>query len=102
MLHEPHAPGSGRRSSTLILIALLLLSGISFGLHLNPEDPALKGLDLIKVRVGLGIFACIAFLWLTEALPLAITTLLVPLLACGFGLLDVKAALVSRKILFNG
>jgi hypothetical protein len=39
MLHEPHAPGSGRRSSTLILIALLLLGGISFGLHLNPENP---------------------------------------------------------------
>ena len=95
MLDEPHVSGSGRRNITLIFIALLLLGGLSFGHYLNPADPALKGLDLLKVKVGLGIFACIAFLWLTEALPLAITALLVPLLACGFGLLDVKAALAG-------
>lgn len=95
MLDEPHTPGSGRRNIVLLLLALLILGGIGFGLSLNPADAALKGLDPLKVRVGLGIFACIAFLWLTEAVPLAITALLVPVLACCFGLLDIKAALAG-------
>ena len=34
--------------------------------------------DPDAIRLGLGIFACIAFLWLTEALPLPATALLVP------------------------
>jgi sodium-dependent dicarboxylate transporter 2/3/5 len=95
MTDQPHAIRSGRRSAGLILISLLLLGGVGFGLSLNPADPALQGLDPLKVRVGLGIFACVAFLWLTEALPLAVTALLVPLLACCFGIMDVKAAMAG-------
>ncbi|RYD19332.1 MAG: DASS family sodium-coupled anion symporter [Verrucomicrobiaceae bacterium] len=55
----------------------------------------MKDLDPAKVRIGLGIFTSIAFLWLTEALPLAITALLVPVLGCCFGLMDVKNSLAG-------
>ncbi|RYD26044.1 MAG: hypothetical protein EOP87_23390, partial [Verrucomicrobiaceae bacterium] len=93
MTEEAEAPPSLRKNGTLFLIALILLAGIGFGLSLDPSTAAMKGLDPAKVRVGLGIFACIAFLWLTEALPLAITALLVPVLGCCFGLMDVKNSL---------
>lgn len=95
MIEESETAASGRKSWLLLGVALLLLGGIGFGLSLNPTSGALKDLDPLKVRVGLGIFACIAFLWLTEALPLAITALLVPVLACAFGLMDVKASLAG-------
>src|SRR6478735_7569758 len=88
-------PGAWRKNFGLLLVALLLLVGISFGLKLDPQNAVLKELDPMKVRIGLGVFACIAFLWLSEALPLAITALLVPLLACGFGLMDVKDSLTG-------
>ena len=38
------------------------------------------------VRAGLTLFALIGCLWLTEALPITMTALLVPVLAVGFGL----------------
>lgn len=95
MTEEAEAPPSLRKNGTLFLIALLLLTGIGFGLSLDPSSAAMKGLDPVKVRVGLGIFTCIAFLWLTEALPLAITALLVPVLGCCFGLMDVKNSLAG-------
>jgi sodium-dependent dicarboxylate transporter 2/3/5 len=92
---HPRGLESWRKSFGLFLIALLLLAGLGFGLTLDPQSEAMKTLDPVKVRVGLGIFACIAFLWLTEALPLAVTALLVPVLACIFGLMDVKASLAG-------
>ncbi|MGL5019048.1 MAG: SLC13 family permease, partial [Luteolibacter sp.] len=92
---HPRGLESWRKSLGLFLVALLLLGGIGFGLPLDPSAGAMEELDPVKVRVGLGIFACIAFLWLTEALPLAITALLVPVLACAFGLMDVKGSLVG-------
>ena len=92
---HPRGLDSWRKSLCLFVVALLLLGGIGFGLSLDPAGEAMKELDPVKVRVGLGIFACIAFLWLTEALPLAITALLVPVLACAFGLMDVKGSLAG-------
>ncbi len=47
------------------------------------------------VHKGLFVFLLIGGLWLSEALHLTVTALLVPLLATGFGLLDVKEALAS-------
>jgi uncharacterized membrane protein len=41
----------------------------------------MEGSDADRVRLGLAIFVCIAFLWISEALPLAATALLVPLLS---------------------
>lgn len=76
-----------------ISIALLLL--IAFFLPLSEGSPALEGLDPGTIRLGLAFFACIACLWMTEALPLAITALLVPVLGAAMGLSDVKTSLAS-------
>jgi sodium-dependent dicarboxylate transporter 2/3/5 len=53
------------------------------------------GLDPQKVRLGLGIFLCIGFLWITEALPLAATALLVPVLATLTGVMELKSSLTG-------
>jgi sodium-dependent dicarboxylate transporter 2/3/5 len=50
----------------------------------------MEGLDPDRVRLGLGIFVCIAFLWISEALPLAATALMVPLLAVVSGVGGVR------------
>jgi len=85
----------GARDFLLLGIALSLLVMIARWLTLDPTGGAMKELDPAQVKIGLGIFACIAFLWLSEALPVAVTALLVPVLASAFGLMDVKAALAS-------
>ncbi len=77
------------------MVGIVLLAGISFGLTPDASGAAMKGLNSWNVQIGLGIFACIAFLWLTEALPLTITALLVPVVGCAFGLMDVKASLAG-------
>src|SRR5690606_16676657 len=51
--------------------------------------------DTPAVKAGLALFVLIGLLWLTEALSLTFTALLVPLLAVALGLADVKTALVS-------
>lgn len=48
-----------------------------------------------EVRKGLAIFIFIAVLWLTEAIPLTITALFVPVLASFLGVLGVTDALSS-------
>ncbi len=77
----------------LVLTAFVLFAAIRFFLPLPTTSAAMVGLDPLHVRTGLAIFTCIAFLWLTEALPLTVTALLVPLLACGSGLMAVKPSL---------
>lgn len=64
------------------LLCLLLAAAV---LVAGPEADAL--------RRALAIFVLIGGLWLTQALPLTVTALLVPVLAVGAGLLDVRAAL---------
>ena len=78
-----------------VTVGLLLLVGIGFWLPFDLAGAALNGLDPVKVRLGLGICACVAVLWFTEALPLAITALLVPVLAYSCGLMDMKEALAG-------
>ncbi|MEP4809157.1 MAG: DASS family sodium-coupled anion symporter, partial [Luteolibacter sp.] len=68
---------------------------IAFFLPLPETSAAMDGLDPRSVRLGLAFFACIACLWMTEALPLAITALLVPVLGAAMGLTDIKSSLVS-------
>ncbi|MFM2198798.1 MAG: hypothetical protein RLZZ505_2230 [Verrucomicrobiota bacterium] len=78
-----------------VAAGILSLLAIAFFLPLPPELRALEGLDPGKVRLGLALFIGIAFLWMTEALPLAITALLVPVIAAMMGLAAVKDSLAS-------
>lgn len=71
---------------TLMLVAAFMIPWERTGLT-DDLDPKL-------VAVGLAIFVCIAFLWMTEAMPLAATALLVPVLAVLFGVSDVRASLL--------
>jgi sodium-dependent dicarboxylate transporter 2/3/5 len=82
-----------QRSTWLVIAALVLLAGASRLLPLGWHESAMQGLDPASVRLGLGILLCVAFLWLTEALPLAATALMVPLLATLLGISDMKDSL---------
>lgn len=46
-----------------------------------------------NVVIGLSILAFVAVLWLTEAIHVSITAILVPLLAVGFGIFQTPQAL---------
>ncbi|MGL4860566.1 MAG: DASS family sodium-coupled anion symporter, partial [Enterobacteriaceae bacterium] len=48
-----------------------------------------------KANMGLGLLAFIGVLWLTEAIHITITALLIPIMAVGMGLLEVNKALSS-------
>jgi solute carrier family 13 (sodium-dependent dicarboxylate transporter), member 2/3/5 len=84
-----------QRSTWLVIAALILLGGASRLLPVGWHESAMRELDPASVRLGLGILSCVAFLWLTEALPLAATALLVPLLATLLGISDMKDSLAS-------
>ena len=78
-----------------VAVGIGLLLAIAFFLPLPADAAALEGLDPKMVRLGLALFAGVAFLWMTEALPLAITALLVPVIAALMGLSGVKDSLAS-------
>ena len=71
-----------------ILIGFALMAAVLF-LPLE-KLTIMDGLDASRVRLGLGIFVCIAFLWISEALPLAATALMVPLLSVLTGVNGVR------------
>jgi sodium-dependent dicarboxylate transporter 2/3/5 len=91
---DDHRPFFRRRETWLILGALLLIP-LALLIPVDPARHAGAGLDPAKVRLGLGIFLCIGFLWISEALPLATTALLVPILATLAGVLDMKSAMAG-------
>jgi sodium-dependent dicarboxylate transporter 2/3/5 len=72
--------------NTLILIFDIVL--MFFILFFFPIDD-------LQIKEGLSILVFISILWLTEALPLPISSLFVPVLAVLFGILDVKEAFKS-------
>lgn len=65
---------------------LIALAGALVAAQL-PADP--------QVAAGLALFVLIGLLWLTEALPLTYTALLVPVVGVGLGLAPVKTALAG-------
>ena len=71
-------------SNLIIVINALLFAAMQLWL---PFEPAIVD--------GLSILIFIAILWLTEALEVSITALLVPVLAVAFGVLDTTKALAS-------
>ena len=84
---EEHSPTTAAPQSSplhlpLFGLAMLLLLGLKFGL---PFDEGINS--------GLAILVTIGLLWLTEAIPLTITALLVPVLAVLLGVFPLKAAL---------
>jgi sodium-dependent dicarboxylate transporter 2/3/5 len=78
-----------------VVAGIAIFLAVAFFLPLPQEAKALEGLDPGLVRLGLALFVGIAFLWMTEALPLAITALLVPVIAAVMGLAGVKDSLAS-------
>lgn len=68
---------------------ILALDIVLFFILLNvlPFDP--------KANKGLALLAFVAILWLTEALHVTVTAIIVPLLAIGLGLVSTKEALVA-------
>jgi len=72
----------------------LILITIAFGLfflirYFLPLESVPDNCDPTAVRTGLAILALAAVLWLTEAMPLAITALLIPVVASLTGTMDV-------------
>jgi sodium-dependent dicarboxylate transporter 2/3/5 len=82
------APRGWKRGLPLLALALVPLASWL------PVD-AVRHADLApeQVRLGIGIFLCIGLLWMTGALPLAATALMVPVLAVLTGVMDPKSAL---------
>lgn len=65
--------------NTLIAVAMALTVAFSINAPLS-------------VQQGMGIFVAIAWLWISQALPISTTALLIPVLAMMSGLLDAKQA----------
>ncbi|MCL4244470.1 MAG: DASS family sodium-coupled anion symporter [Candidatus Dadabacteria bacterium] len=70
------------RTNIIIFVSGLVSIGIYY--FVPAEESTLK---------GLAILTFVAILWFTEALPLAVTALLVPILVVAAGVMDVKSAL---------
>ena len=91
---EMFQPFLKRHRTWWVLAGFALMGSVIFGVPLD-QGKLLEGLDGEKVALGLGILVCIAFLWMTEAMPLAATAMLVPVLAVLTGVSDVKSSLTS-------
>ncbi|TAG11584.1 MAG: SLC13/DASS family transporter [Verrucomicrobia bacterium] len=76
-------------------LVAIVFSWMFWGQSYSASSRAMAGLDVEQVRIGLLIFAVIAVLWLTELLPLAVTALLVPVLATGLGVSAMKDSLAG-------
>ncbi|WP_040977194.1 DASS family sodium-coupled anion symporter [Necropsobacter massiliensis] len=75
---------ASNKSAIIFLVDIVLFIIL---LNVLPFDP--------KANKGLALLVFIAVLWLTEALHVTVTALLVPLLAIGLGLVATKDALVA-------
>ena len=75
------ASGRALRIGGIAVALLFLAAGPRCAGLLPASAGMLEGLDAERVALGLSIFAAVAVLWLTEALPLSLTALLVPLVA---------------------
>ncbi|GAA5496279.1 sodium-dependent dicarboxylate transporter SdcS [Rubritalea halochordaticola] len=84
-----------RKRTWLVLLAVMLSALCYFFLPLDKEALSEDGLEPEMVRRGLSVFVLIAALWLTEAMSLAATALLVPVVAALFGLSPMENTLKS-------
>jgi sodium-dependent dicarboxylate transporter 2/3/5 len=86
-----------KRSSYQLSASTRKIAVIGFALFLFilirnwlPLDEAINDHDTASIRTGLAILALAAVLWLTEAMPLALTAILIPVIASLTGVLDVS------------
>lgn len=86
--HNQHGATTARKL-VLVTIAFALFGGIINYLPL-PVIP--ENTDAQSLRTGLAILTLAAVLWLSEALPLAITALLIPVVAALTGTMNVTAS----------
>ena len=99
MLHHKETLVLEKRHSTHPgnTIRKLLLVGVAFCLfwlirQYLPLESLPDNSDPEMVRTGLAILTLAAVLWLSEALPLAITALLIPVVAALTGTMTVSAS----------
>jgi len=64
-----------------VLIAVIMAFTVGFNIDAQPS-----------VQQGMGVFVAIAWLWITQALPISTTALLIPILAITSGLLTTSQA----------
>ncbi len=88
------APFFRRKRTWLVIAGISIMSWIIWWMPSQMKSTASSQLDAHQVSIGLGILACIAFLWLSEAISLAGTALMIPLLATVLGVSDIKTALL--------
>lgn len=81
-------PNKNKRNSFIFIADVILFIVLLNVLPFTPE-----------ANKGLALLAFIAVLWLTEALHVTVTALLIPILAVALGLVKSKAALASSQIL---
>jgi sodium-dependent dicarboxylate transporter 2/3/5 len=86
-------------------MSLLRMAGclaLAMLVHQSMPASGADGAAAAAPGLGLAIFVLIGGLWITQALPLAVTALLVPLLAVVSGLADLRAALtpLAHPIIF--
>ena len=70
------------------LLRALACVALAAAVHQAVEAPS-------ALRAGLALFTLIGALWMTQALHLSVTALLVPLLAVAAGLMGMREALAS-------
>ena len=85
--HSIYQFSASARKVAIIGFAILLFVLIRNWL---PLDESVNDVDAASIRTGLAILALAAVLWLTEAMPLALTAILVPVIASLTGVLDVS------------
>ena len=85
--HSIYQFSASARKVAIIGFAMLLFVLIRNWL---PLDEAINDNDAASIRTGLAILALAAVLWLSEAMPLALTAILVPVIASLTGVLDVS------------
>ncbi|MEO0453067.1 MAG: DASS family sodium-coupled anion symporter [Verrucomicrobiota bacterium] len=81
--------GRKLKNSLIVVLSTLLFIAI---LKAAPLAAIPEGADWSQIRTGLAILVLAAILWFTEAIPLSVTALLVPLLASLTGVMDVKSS----------
>lgn len=74
------------KHSQFLKLLIALLVGLLVNTFVEAEDP---------VRAGLAIFAVVAWLWISEALHISVTALLIPALAVVSGIFSVREAFVN-------